>query len=75
MYNSQTIASRIKERTKAQGKALGEVLAKSRMSINTVSNINNGRDINSKHLDQIADTLNCSVDYLLGRTDNPEINL
>lgn len=25
-------------------------------------------------LEQIADYLNCSVDYLLGRTDNPEIN-
>ena len=24
--------------------------------------------------EQIADHLNCSVDYLLGRTDNPEIN-
>lgn len=74
MYDSQTIASRIKERTKAQGRTLREVLAQSNMSINTVSNINNGRDINSKHLAQIADTLDCSVDYLLGRTDNPEIN-
>lgn len=25
-------------------------------------------------LAKIADYLNCSVDYLLGRTDNPEIN-
>ena len=23
---------------------------------------------------KIADSLDCSVDYLLGRTDNPEIN-
>ena len=23
---------------------------------------------------KIADALDCSVDYLLGRTDNPEIN-
>lgn len=74
MYDSQTIASRIKERTKVQNRTLREVLAQSNMSINTVSNINNGRDINSKHLAQIADTLDCSVDYLLGRTDNPEIN-
>lgn len=25
-------------------------------------------------IERIADYLNCSVDYLLGRTDNPEIN-
>jgi len=26
------------------------------------------------HLTQLADYLDCSVDYLLGRTDKPEIN-
>nr|DAR47104.1 MAG TPA: repressor protein [Caudoviricetes sp.] len=26
------------------------------------------------NLAKIADVLGCSVDYLLGRTDNPEIN-
>lgn len=25
-------------------------------------------------LEKIADCLDCSVDYLLGRTDNPEVN-
>lgn len=25
-------------------------------------------------LEKIADYLDCSVDYLLGRTDNPEVN-
>ena len=25
-------------------------------------------------LERIADELSCSVDYLLGRTDNPEVN-
>lgn len=25
-------------------------------------------------LERIADYLDCSVDYLLGRTDNPEVN-
>ena len=25
-------------------------------------------------LESIADYLGCSVDYLLGRTDNPEVN-
>lgn len=31
-------------------------------------------EISSSNLTRIADYLDCSVDYLLGRTDNPEIN-
>ena len=31
-------------------------------------------DISSGNLAKIADYLDCSVDYLLGRTDNPEVN-
>ena len=28
----------------------------------------------SELLEKVADYLDCSVDYLLGRTDNPEVN-
>ena len=31
------------------------------------------RDIPTQALIKIADHFNCSVDYLLGRTDNPEM--
>lgn len=31
-------------------------------------------EIASANLVRIADYLDCSVDYLLGRTDNPEVN-
>lgn len=31
-------------------------------------------EITSSNLALIADYLNCSVDYLLGRTDKPEVN-
>ena len=31
-------------------------------------------DISSANLARIADYLDCSVDYLLGRTDNPAVN-
>ena len=31
-------------------------------------------EIASSNLARIADYLDCSVDYLLGRTDNPEVN-
>ncbi|MCR5283014.1 MAG: helix-turn-helix transcriptional regulator [Lachnospiraceae bacterium] len=31
------------------------------------------RDIPTQTLIRLADHFNCSIDYLLGRTDNPEI--
>lgn len=74
MYNSQEIANRIKQRAKCQGKALGEVLSSCALGKNTVSKISAGTDILTLNFAKIADYLDCSVDYLLGRTDNPEIN-
>ena len=74
MYYSQEIASRIKSRAKQQGKSLGEVLSACELGINTVSKISKGTDILTLNFAKIADYLGCSVDYLLGRTDNPEVN-
>ena len=31
-------------------------------------------EISSSNLARIADYLDCSVDYLLGRTENPDVN-
>ena len=41
---------------------------------NTISHLRHDRMIAADSLARIADYLDCSVDYLLGRTDNPEIN-
>lgn len=41
---------------------------------NTMSALYHGKSIAFDSLAKIADYLDCSVDYLLGRTDNPEIN-
>ena len=74
MYNSQDIALRIKARAKQQGKSLGEVLSTCGLGINTISKMAKGTDILTQNFAKIADYLDCSVDFLLGRTDNPEIN-
>ena len=74
MYNPAQIADRIKTRTKQQKKTLKSVLSACGLGINTVSNIKNGKEILYLNFARIADELDCSVDYLLGRTDNPEIN-
>ena len=45
------------------------------MSQNTISRYENGeREPGLKELVQIADYFDVSVDYLLGRTENPKIN-
>ena len=74
MYNSQDISKRIKERAQQQGIALGQMLSFCELGINTISKMAKGTDILTQNFARIADYLDCSVDYLLGRTDNPEIN-
>lgn len=45
------------------------------MSQNTISRYETGtREPSRNDLIMIADYFNVSIDYLLGRTDNPEIN-
>ena len=39
-----------------------------------IAGMREGRFPVSDRVCKLADHLNCSVDYLLGRTDNPEIN-
>lgn len=74
MYNTAEIANRIKARAKQQKKTLGDILTVYGLGVNTVTNIKNGKEISYLNFARIADELGCSVDYLLGRTDNPEIN-
>lgn len=72
MYNSQDIASRIKSTAKKQGKPLGDILTASGLSKNTVAKINKGTDVLTLNFAKIADELDCSIDYLLGRADLPD---
>lgn len=74
MYNSQEISKRIKSVAKQKNIPLKELLSACELGVNTISKMSNGTDILTKNFAKIADYLDCSVDYLLGRTDNPEIN-
>ena len=69
MYNSQEIANRIKLMIKSNGISQKTMLTECGLGINTISQMSKGNDMLSKNLARIADYLNCSVDYLLGRTD------
>jgi len=74
MYSTQNIANRIKLRLKNQHINTKNMLADLDMGINAISEFSKGKHMSCISLARIADYLDCSVDYLLGRTDNPEIN-
>ena len=74
MYDAQKIAKRIKERSRQQGIKLGDLLSSLGMGINTVSHMAKGQELSYLAFAQIADKLDCSVDYLLGRTDDPVLH-
>ena len=72
MYNSQEITNRIKIIAKKRGIALNEMLSMCGLGINTISKMSKGNDILTQNFAKIADCLDCSVDYLLGRVDDPK---
>lgn len=74
MYITQNIANRIKIRLKEQKISTKVMLSDLGMGINSISEFSKGKQMSCISLARIADYLDCSVDYLLGRTDNPEVN-
>ncbi len=74
MYNSQDIANRIKSLAKSKNIPMKDLLARCELGINAISHLAKGQTMAYLSIAKIADVLDCSVDYLLGRTDNPEIN-
>lgn len=74
MYNAQTTKDRIKQTCKDRNISMEQVLKECDLGINAIRQINDTKGMASFSIAKIADVLGCSVDYLLGRTDNPEIN-
>lgn len=74
LYTSPIVANRIKVYSKNKGISLKTLLEKCALGSNTFSHMLHGKSIAFDSLAKIADCLDCSVDYLLGRTDNPEVN-
>lgn len=73
MYNTQDIAMRIKAMTKTKRVTQKEMLSKCEININAITDFAKGKQLSCISLAKIADYLDCSVDYLLGRTDDPNI--
>lgn len=63
---------RIKELAKKQGLSINLLEEKLGYSRNTIYNLKNSKP-STERISEIADYFNVSTDYLLGRTDNPNI--
>ena len=71
MVNLDNLFLRIKELNLNAKKLSDDTV----ISTGNISDWKSGRSMPSAiKLDILADYLDCSVDYLLGRTDNPEVN-
>lgn len=74
MYSHHEIADRIRQRAKYQNMTIKALLSDCNLSINTISQLDkNGKTPSCISLAKIADALGCSMDYLMGRTESPEI--
>ncbi|HEM4424717.1 TPA: helix-turn-helix transcriptional regulator [Streptococcus suis] len=63
---------RIKELAKKQGLSINSLEERLGYSRNTIYNLKNSKP-STERISEIADYFNVSTDYLLGRTDNPNI--
>ena len=70
-YVSSEIAARIKFMAKQKNVTVGAMLEAIELGKNTMTNFKTSMP-KAVNLAKSADYLDCSVDYLLGRTDNPE---
>jgi transcriptional regulator with XRE-family HTH domain len=72
---SNNIAMRIKELCKTKSVPISKLLTTCNIRKSFIYDLEKrDKSPSAEVLGTIADYLNCSVDYLLGRTDKPEVN-
>ena len=72
MYNPVAVAGNIKTIAKAKGVSIKQMLSDCGLNKNVLSTmLSRGSMPKADNIAVIADYLDCSVDYLLGRTDIP----
>ncbi len=72
---SDILSTRIKSQCKKTSITVKSLLENCNMNRNTIYDLEKRSVFPAcDKISRIADYLDCSVDYLLGRTDNPEIN-
>ncbi len=66
MYNTQDVAKRIKEIAKKRNLPISKLLEMNNIGKGTITKMNNGADVFVQTIYKIAQTLECSLDYLVG---------
>ena len=75
MYKTAETVTRIKETAKKKGIKISDMLSECDLNVNTLSSMSSrGSWVQANSLAKIADCLDVSVDYLLGRTGTPDID-
>lgn len=74
MHNAQCTKDRIKNICKVKKVNMEQMLVDCSLGVNAIRQINDTKGMASFSLAKIADYLDCSVDYLLGRTDSPTVS-
>ena len=73
MYDTTKLAEAIKSKAKENSYAMAKLLSNCDLGKDTINTMaRRGSWIQADSLAKIADELDCSVDYLLGRTSNPQ---
>lgn len=74
MYTSDKLVENIRKRALQQGIPLKDLLQNCALNINTLNQgAKSKKGIGALSLAKIADALECSMDYLTGRTDCPDV--
>lgn len=74
MYNSQQVAKVIKDTARIKGVTLKAMLSDIGQNINLINQLASGQNVSYVTFARIADYLDCSVDYLLGRQTNISVS-
>lgn len=73
LYDSIALAENIKIQAKARKIQLKDMFDELELGRNTLSNLRLGKKISADSLARIADYLDCSMDFLMGRTVDPAV--
>lgn len=74
MYSSDKVAERIKSLAKQKNCSVGTLLSECDLSKNALSSMRSGGFFpRVETIARIADYLDCSIDYLLGRSEIPDL--
>lgn len=74
MYDLDILISNINHLANEQGISINSLLKNVGLSKSVLDNMKRGQNPSIDKMYAIADYFDVSIDYLLGRTDNPDIN-